>query len=264
MHYVQRRFLPTLLIAFTMLPAIWAQQNTTFTTASAGNWTSIVAPNSIAAGFGTNLAASTSSASSLPLGTTLGNDSISITDSTGVKTSAQLYMVSSGQINYLIPGTVALGSATVSVGTSGGTFTGPLEISNLSPSIFAANSAGNGVAAGQFLTVSSTGQTTTQNTATTGVLDYVPWSFSLPATGQAYLILYGTGLRNHSLNPVKATVNGVLVPVLYAGAQGSLPGLDQVNLGPLPQTLAGTGKTSLNVVVIVDGIPTNTTTIAIQ
>jgi uncharacterized protein (TIGR03437 family) len=79
-----------------------------------------------------------------------------------------------------------------------------------------------------------------------------------------YLVLYGTGIRHHSNNPVKATINGVLVPVTYAGAQSTLPGLDQVNLGPLPQTLTGTGKASLSVVVLVDGIPSNTTLIGIQ
>jgi uncharacterized protein (TIGR03437 family) len=266
MLYVKRRYVPALLLALSGLPAAMAQTNTTFTTASAGNWTAFVAPNSIAAGFGLNLATSTTSASGLPLGTTLGNASVTITDSTGVKTPAPLYMVSSGQINYLIPGNVAVGKATVSVTAgSGTTYTGTLEVSNVSPAIFAANNSGSGVAAAQFLTVTPTGQATITNTAKTGVLDYVVNPISLsPSTNNVFLVLYGTGFRNHSGNPVKVTINGVPVPVLFASAQGTLPGLDQINVGPLPQTLAGTGKTSLNVVVTVDGIPANTTTIAIQ
>jgi uncharacterized protein (TIGR03437 family) len=264
MILLRRRFSPCLLVALCGLPAAWAQQTTSFTTASAGNWTAFVAPNSIAAGFGSNFSTSTTSATSLPLGTSLGNASISITDSAGVKTSAQLYMVSPGQINYLIPATAALGKATVTVTANSSTYTGPLEVSNVSPAIFSANNSGAGVAAAQFLTVSASGQTSVQNTAAPGIINYVPAPFMLPSSGQAYLILYGTGIRNHSQNPVQATINGVAVPVLYASAQGSDPGLDQVNLGPLPQTLAGTGKTFLNVVVTVDGIPANTTTIAIN
>ncbi len=254
-----------MLAALTGLPAALAQQNTTFTTASAGNWTAFVAPNSIAAGFGTGLATSTTSSPGLPLGTSLGGASIMITDSAGAKTAASLYMVSEGQINYLIPGNVALGKATVTVtASSGTTFSGPVEISNVSPAIFAANNNGTGVAAAQFLTVAN-GQGTITGTAMSGPIGYTPNPFSLsPSSSQFYLILYGTGLRNHSANPVKVSINGVLVPVLYAGAQGTLPGLDQINVGPLPSTLSGTGKTSLNVVVTVDGIPANTTTIAIQ
>ena len=97
------------------------------------------------------------------------------------------------------------------------------------------------------------------------VFGYVPLPISLsPGTDSAYLILYGTGIRNHRANPVMATINGVNVPVLYASAHPTLPGLDQVDLGPLPQTFAGTGKPALNIVVVFDGIATNTTTITIQ
>jgi len=264
MLYEKRRLVPTLLLAF-VLPAAAYAQNTSFTTMSAGNFTAFVAPDSIAAGFGTNIATSTTAASSLPLGTTLGGATVSITDSKGAKTNAPLYMVSSGQINYLIPSTVAVGKATVSVTSGSTTYTGPLEVSEVSPSIFAANMNGSGVAAAQVLSVNAAGQVTMNNAYQTGVLSYTPNPFSLsPSTTSVYLILYGTGIRHHSANPVKATINGVQVPVLYAGAQSTLPGLDQINLGPLPQSLAGTGKSALNIVVTVDGIPANTTTVGIQ
>jgi uncharacterized protein (TIGR03437 family) len=265
MLYAKIRYVPALLLALAGLQPALAQSNTTFTTASAGNWTAFVAPNSIAAGFGVNLSTSTTTASGLPLGTTLGNATVSVTDSKGIKLPAALYMVSSGQINYLIPAAAALGKAVITVSANGAAYTGTTEISNVSPAVFAANNSGTGVAAAQFLTVTPAGQATVTNTAQAGVLTYVPSPISLtPSTNSVYLILYGTGFRNHSANPVKVSINGVLVPVLYAGAQATLPGLDQINLGPLPQTLAGTGKTSLNVVVTVDGVPANTTTIAIQ
>jgi len=45
------------------------------------------------------------------------------------------------------------------------------------------------------------------------------------------------------------------LPVLYAGAQGTLAGLDQVN-AQLPQSLAGRGE--VDVMLTVDGKPANT------
>ncbi len=77
-----------------------------------------------------------------------------------------------------------------------------------------------------------------------------------------YLTLYGTGLRNRdSLSNVQVTVNGVSVPVEYAGAQPNFTGLDQVNV-QLPLTLRGSGLS--NVVLTVDGRSSNTLQIDIQ
>ena len=47
-----------------------------------------------------------------------------------------------------------------------------------------------------------------------------------------------------------------------ASAQSQFPGLDQVNVGPLPQTLAGKGN--CNVVLTVDSMTANTVTVNIQ
>ena len=76
-----------------------------------------------------------------------------------------------------------------------------------------------------------------------------------------YLILYATGVQRHN-TPVTATIGGVSVPVLYAGAQGSFAGLDQVNIGPLPQSLAG--QSSANLILTVDGTTSNTVTLKFQ
>ncbi|MGH6892399.1 MAG: pre-peptidase C-terminal domain-containing protein [Dongiaceae bacterium] len=73
-----------------------------------------------------------------------------------------------------------------------------------------------------------------------------------PATDDVYLILYGTGIRlRSSLGMVTARVGGVTVPVLFAGATPGLIGLDQINLGPLPRSLAGRGE--VDVTLTVDG-----------
>jgi uncharacterized protein (TIGR03437 family) len=61
---------------------------------------------------------------------------------------------------------------------------------------------------------------------------------------------------------VIATIGGVRVPVLYAGAQSQFPGLDQINLGPIPQSLVGKGE--VDVILTVDGVPANTVRLAFQ
>jgi uncharacterized protein (TIGR03437 family) len=50
--------------------------------------------------------------------------------------------------------------------------------------------------------------------------------------------------------------------VSYFGAQGSDEGLDQVNLGPLPASLAGAGV--VNISISADGQPANPVTVSIQ
>ena len=83
-----------------------------------------------------------------------------------------------------------------------------------------------------------------------------------PATDQVYLVLYGTGLRQRSaLSNVICNIGGVTLTPAYVGAQGSLAGLDQVNL-LLPRTLAGRGEVS--VMLTVDGKQTNTVKVQIK
>jgi uncharacterized protein (TIGR03437 family) len=72
---------------------------------------------------------------------------------------------------------------------------------------------------------------------------------------QIYLTLYGTGFRQATARDAVVQVGGMLVPVTYAGPQGGFLGLDQVNAGPLPRALAGTGERP--VVLGVAGIQSN-------
>ena len=78
-----------------------------------------------------------------------------------------------------------------------------------------------------------------------------------------FLTLYGTGIRNHASSPddVLVTINGVSVPVLYAGPQADYAGLDQINV-PLLLSLHGSGVA--NVVVKVNQHQANTVTVDIK
>jgi hypothetical protein len=81
-------------------------------------------------------------------------------------------------------------------------------------------------------------------------MKFVPRPFHLGpdlgnASDQVFLVLYGTGIRGRR-DPaqVSASVGSVNCEVLYAGEQGSLIGVDQVNVR-VPRELAGRGQTNL-------------------
>lgn len=259
----QRRVFSRLVVFAGLAAAAFGQQ---VTSTSAANYGPIVSPDSVASVWGTNLAPTTISTPSIPLTNTLGNVQVFITDSSGATLNALLYMVSPGQVNFLVPANAALGAGTVTVNSGATAFTGKILISNVSPGLFTANQDSKGVAAGQILRISSAGSRSYQDlfkASGNQNVSFVANPVSLqPSTDQLYVMLYGTGIRLHTLNPVKATVNGVDVPVLYAGPQNQYPGLDQVNIGPLPASLAGAGE--VNLIVYVDGVPSNTTRIAFQ
>src|SRR5262249_36704437 len=112
----------------------------TVTTISAAAYDSVpfVAPESIVAAFGTNLASTTQIATAQPLPTDLGGTSVEVN---GRK--AGLFFVSPNQINYVIPAATELGTANVVVknGTATPT-TGTVQVTRVAPAIFTANANG--------------------------------------------------------------------------------------------------------------------------
>ena len=223
-----------------------------------------LAPESIATVFGTNLASGAVSASTTPLPTTLGNVQVQVTDAAGVSRNAPLFYVSPTQISYQIPAGTSTGTATVTVMSNGTTVgQGTVTIENVSPGLFSANANGQGVAAAVAVRYKADGSQTVepilQLNQTTNQYEAVPLSMG-DATDQLYLLLFGTGFRNHS-SAVTATIGGTSATVLYAGAQGTFVGLDQANIR-IPSSLAGSG--SVNVALTVDGKTTNTVTINVK
>jgi uncharacterized protein (TIGR03437 family) len=190
-----------------------------------------------------------------------------VKDSAGNQRLAELFYVSPAQINYLIPAGTASGFATVNVVSGGQTVaSGSVQIESVAPGLFAANQNGRGVPAGFWQRVSAAGDSSTQQLAqcgaTAGSCSPVPIDLGA-ATDSVYLLLYGTGLRNiGSPADVSALVGGHSVPVQYAGPQVQYDGLDQVNLGPLPASLAGAG--TVTVQLTVSGLNTNPLTISFK
>ena len=210
------------------------------------------APNEIVSLMGPNLAASTVSAS-LPLPVSLGGATVSVTDSAGVTHPATLSYVSPGQINFVLPGNLPSGPATVTVTHQDGTALSiTITVGTLAPGIFTASANGKGPAQSLVLDVPSTGESTLTTSNSIG----------LNSTDTFYLELFGTGLDSANANQVTVSINGQSIPVLFAGAQQQYPGLDQINVGPLPASLKSAG--TVNVEVSVNGQSANTVTLTLQ
>jgi uncharacterized protein (TIGR03437 family) len=232
-----------------------------FLTNAATNLSTEFAPDEIVSLFNVQGLSGDTNAT-LPLGTSLGGTSVTVTDSTGAARQALLYGVfaSVGQVNFEIPSGTATGAATLAViPHSGVSQTLLIQIANVAPGIFSVNQNGQGTFAGQIVIVHADGSQTIEESATPptnsgGTYTPTPISFAVP-TDQVFLQLYGTGLRH--AGTVTATINGATVPVQYAGAEGTLQGLDQVNL-QVPSSLAGAG--TVNIVITANGQAANTVT----
>lgn len=213
----------------------------------------VLASEQITAAFGSALATATEAATSLPLPTTLAGSTVSVRDSAGSERPASLFFVSPTQVNYELPPDIAPGVATVTVTTSNGTISrGSVQIAAVSPGLFTADASGSGFPAALVQRVRADG---TQSFEPVARFDqatnrFVPVQIDPgPVTDQIFLILFGTGLRHRSnLTNVFALIGGVNAEVLFAGAQGSLIGLDQINLR-LPRSLAGRGELELKLMV---------------
>jgi uncharacterized protein (TIGR03437 family) len=76
--------------------------------------------------------------------------------------------------------------------------------------------------------------------------------------------LYGTGIRNVSNSAsVSAVTGGSNAPVTYVGVQGTLQGVDQVNI-QLPHGLSAPNPYTINVQLTADGQLSNRVTLLIQ
>jgi uncharacterized protein (TIGR03437 family) len=195
-------------------------------------------------------------------GTGLPGGPVSVTDASSVSRPAQVFYTSPAQIDFLIPPGTVPGPATITVTAPNGTSasaSATAQIAGVSPGIFQLNA--------MALAAAETVRVMADQSQTIGQVYYLDPSnnvIPLPinvaaANGSVYLAVYGTGLEK--AQSVTATVGGQPVTVQWFGAQGST-GLDQVNIGPLPASLAGWGR--VNIVLTADGQTANPVEIYIQ
>ncbi|HVW83078.1 MAG TPA: protease pro-enzyme activation domain-containing protein [Bryobacteraceae bacterium] len=205
---------------------------------SAASYRQAFAPGMIVSVFGTQLAATTAAASSIPLPTTLGGVAATIN---GVP--APLYYVSQGQINLQIPYSISPGTvATLSLTCNGQTATSTFAVSSAAPGIFTQSKSsmdltqvpvGYATAArGQTIALYVTGQ---------GAVSPAPAPGDLPATGT-------TPVPTQS---VSVTAGGVPAATTYVGIPAWAIGLTQINI-TIPSTAPLGDQT---VVVSVGGLP---------
>ena len=224
-----------------------------------------LAPESIVAAFGTDIANDTIVATTQPLPTSLGGVSVTVFDSQRTGRAARLYAVTRGQVNYQIPPNTAVGPGAINIRTaSGKTLYENVRITTTAPGVFTATSDGQGLAAASTQRVRgeiSTFEPTFRFDAAQNKFIAVPIDLG-PETDRVYLVLYTSGVRfRKNLASVKVTIGSVEAPVEYAGAQCCFLGVDQIN-ALIPRSLIGKGD--VDVTLSLDGVAANTARINIK
>jgi uncharacterized protein (TIGR03437 family) len=185
----------------------------------------------------------------------LGGVTVTIKDAGGVERAAPLLAVDCCSLSFQVPAETAPGLATVKATNKWGSLAGYLDVRPLAPVFPLFEGGVNGEVEGSayVLRVRNGVQSVERAAA---LLPIGQYGFRIdmgPATDDVYLVLLGTGVRNRSsLKNVTALIDDTEVPVLYAGPQAELAGLDQINV-KLPRTLAGRGTAHLQFAF--DGVP---------
>ena len=238
------------------LPANSVVNGASFRPAAEAN--SAIASGAIVAIFGTDLASDTQVALDVPLPTMLGDTSVTFND-----IPAPLFFVSGTQINAQVPFELMAGAGMVTVQVTRGsetTMEQPIRIAAVSPGIFALNEKGTGPG------------------AILHAVDFQPVSDSAPAQPGEFLLIFCTGLGPvqpevpsgdvaPSTEPLARTVSlpmvniaGITADVTFSGLAPGFVGLYQVNM----QVPGGVPSGAQEVEIIINGVPGNTVTIAVE
>jgi uncharacterized protein (TIGR03437 family) len=229
--------------------------------AASGDSTTI-ARGSFMSIYGDQLGTQAGPPSSLPLPTTLGGATVTITPDGGTKTyQAYLHFVSPGQINAVMPSAVPAGPASLTVTVNNQTsFKAPVQVSESNFGIFTIASQPAGMAIAQ-----------NYESPTSLPLNL----YTNPARPGQTLILWGTGLGAYTAGPdndapqagnivdnAKVLVAGYEITPFYAGRAPGIPAVDQINF-TLPADAPIPDGCSLQVQVqIGDSVQYSTATIA--
>jgi uncharacterized protein (TIGR03437 family) len=229
-------------LTFTVLPAGSDNPRIQYPVDAAGYRAGPLAIGSIASIFGTKLAPELAHAGTVPLPTELLGTRL-VLSREGAEVNCPLFFISPQQINFLIPDEFPVGPATLTLWRNGVRYnSSTVTLTDVRPSLFAANSTGDGPAAGYYVRVDNGNQFPGNLvTCPSGAPPCQPVAIQPPATpdGEIYLVLFGTGIRYRGAAPT-ANIGGFDAPVVFSGPQGQFLGLDQVNIR-VPRSLLGTG-----------------------
>jgi uncharacterized protein (TIGR03437 family) len=212
-----------------------------------------IAPNSLASGYGQALGmVDGQSPPGAPM-QNIGGVSGTITDAAGSTQPLSLLYAGPSQVNFLVPDGVATGMATIGLGA----VSGSARVSSVAPGLFSMGGSKTAAATAIRVPAGKTSQTAVPVfDCSSGTCTTVP--IVLDGQSTVYVSLYGTGLRGGA-TPVSCTVGGVAAPLIYAGPQGGVPGLDQMNI-VIPGELRGRGE--VDVVVTAGGKASNAVRLA--
>lgn len=227
-----------------------------------------VAQDSIVSAFGSNLAATTQTATSLPLPTELAGTAVKIKDSAGIERDAPLFFVSPTQINFQVPPDTSFqfpsSTASITVVRNGSVVNqGNVNITDFQPTIFTADATGEGLPAAVVYRLRADGSDSYEPLSRfdTAQNKFVAVSIDFGAeTDQVFLVLFGTGGQT-SLQSYEATIGGTPAQVTYVGRQPSYVGLIQTNV-LMPRSLIGRGEVEVRLRAI--GREANPVTINIR
>jgi uncharacterized protein (TIGR03437 family) len=219
-----------------------------------------MARESIVSVFGGRLATHTQAAADADpnrpgtqLPTTLAGTTVKVKDRAGTERLAPLFFVSPPQVNYQIPPGTLVGGALVTVTAEDGTVSiGTIQVVEVAPELFSADSSGTGAAIGHVVRVNASGAQSEEPIVrfVNNRWEFIPLDLG-PDTEQMFLVLFGTGIRFRQDPPqVSALIGGAAARVDYAKNQCCFVGLDQVNL-LIPRALIGRGE--VDVVLTIDG-----------
>jgi uncharacterized protein (TIGR03437 family) len=221
-----------------------------------------LAPGSIAASFGNDLATGTAVSTTVPPPITLHGTFVTIKDSAGTSHNAPLLYVAPYQVNWLIPNSTAAGPATITVRSADGTETSTLFqiASAVSPGVFTLNS--DGLIAATAIAVQPNNSPTIENVyqMSNGKVVAHPINLGVAQGDRVTLQILGTGIQAAGIGGTSVTIGGVAATVQSVGPSGN-PGEDQVNVR-IPSSLAGRGKVS--VVLTANGKVANVTNFVVQ
>jgi uncharacterized protein (TIGR03437 family) len=214
-----------------------------------------LAPGSLVAIFGTELAGGPQSATTVPLPTNLNGTSVLFN---GVP--MPLFYVSGTQVNAQVPFDAPVGQAGIAIRRGSSTSAvRPVTIAALSPGIFTVNQSGAGAGlivhagnfsqvspasparAGEYLSVFCTGLGALQRPVPTGDVPPLPVPQVTAAT--------------------EVTIAGIPAVVTFAGVAPGFVGLYQVNIQVSPGTPSGSEQP---LQIRMNGLPGNTVTVAVQ
>ena len=188
--------------------------------------------------------------------TSLGGVTVTVKDSQGTARLAPVLSVAPNQVEYIVPVETALGSAGVTITSPSITVSADyLNIVHVAPQVFTV--AATGSPAALIVRVRNGVQTVEPAFQANAAGGFEPAPIDVgPETDQLFLIVFGTGWRNRTTEPIdypgsynthaifqaaRGADTIAAVKADYAGFQGEFAGMDQVNV-KLPRTLAGHSK----------------------